>query len=484
MCCRRPPLHPLRLQSRPAPGIVVPLVRIVGQLAEIVDALAVPLRHHADGEVAHVRLDPGLREHVERLVELDRDVGVAWHVEGRAVAGGVILERVEGEEVDRQRPARDREPGDVDVLRDRLQAEHGVEAERDADLDAVAECLRLLHRPARQADDLVVGRAETLHADQQVADAGLLQPLALLPLGEGDRVGDQGGEQADLVTVRDQLLDVPPDRRLAALDVDRCVAVPVAQVVADGLRLLEIHEGMLGVVLLLDAVEEVAEVATDVAGLPEPHHAASREQLVAGLEVARRRRRPLTRSTSRRNLGGQMLASAGACVPTHRIPAPTGWSRSGQLAYPSARSFSRKAGSRPSCAGAGGAVLANSASWRCRAGPSPVSSGRGACSPGSLPRSYSSQLSRAGAWMSFQGGRRIVTRSTRTPLLATPSVSEMAARSGPSTSRLRPVRSAGTSKPSSAARVGKRSIPWTWSVRRPGRMPGPAITSGTCSSSS
>src|SRR5262249_39933684 len=100
---------------------------------------------------------------------------------------------------------------------------------------------------------------------------------------------------------------------------------------ADGLRLLEIHEGMLGVVLLLDAVEEVAEVAPDVAGLPEPHHAASGQQLVASLEVARRRRWPLTRSASCRNLSGHMLASAGARVPTHRIRrlqdgrAPVNW---------------------------------------------------------------------------------------------------------------------------------------------------------------
>src|SRR5262249_50859825 len=246
-------------------------------------------------------------------------------------AGGLILERVEDEEVDRQRPARDREPGDVDVLREGLQAEHGVEAERDADLDAVAECLRLLHRPARHADDLVVDRAEALHADQQVADAGLLQPLALLPLGEGDRVGDQRGKQADLVTVRDQLLDVPPDRRLAALDVDRRVAVPVAQVMADGLRLLEIHDGMLGAVLLPAAVEEVADGAGGVRVLDEGHEAAAREQLVAGLEVAPGRRRPLTRYASRRNLSGQMLASAGARVPTHRIRrlqdgrAPVNW---------------------------------------------------------------------------------------------------------------------------------------------------------------
>src|SRR4029077_12952032 len=165
---------------------------------------------------------------------------------------------------------------------------HGVEAERDADLDTVAQRLRLLYRAARYPDDLVVDRAEALHADQQVADAGLLQLLALLSLRERDRVGDQRGEEPDLVAVGDQLIDVPPDRRLAALDVDRGVAVLVAQVVADGLRLLEIHEGMLGMVLLLDPVEEVAEVAADVARLSEPHDPAPGEQLLAGLEVAGR----------------------------------------------------------------------------------------------------------------------------------------------------------------------------------------------------
>ena len=42
--------------------------------------------------------------------------------------------------------------------------------------------LRLLRRAAGQADDLVVDGAEALDADQQVADAGLLQLHALLAL--------------------------------------------------------------------------------------------------------------------------------------------------------------------------------------------------------------------------------------------------------------------------------------------------------------
>src|SRR5262249_53975213 len=45
-------------------------------------------------------------------------------------------------------------------------------------------------------------------------------------------------------------------------DVDECAA--------DRLRFLEAHEGVLGMVLVLDAVEEIAKVAPEVAGLPEP----------------------------------------------------------------------------------------------------------------------------------------------------------------------------------------------------------------------
>src|SRR5262249_58597591 len=67
---------------------------------------------------------------------------------------------------------------------------------RSSDLDAVAQRLRLLHRPARDADDLVVDGPETLDADQQVADAGLLELDALLAPGERDRVGDERPAQA------------------------------------------------------------------------------------------------------------------------------------------------------------------------------------------------------------------------------------------------------------------------------------------------
>src|SRR5262249_7540623 len=306
----------------------------------------------------YVRLDARRLEHVERLVELDRDVGVARYVERRAMARRLVLERIEGEEVHCQRAARDRQPGDVDVLRHRLQAEHTVEAEGDIDLDAVAQRLRLLHRPARDADDLVVDGPETLDADQQVADAGLLELDALLAPGERDRVGDERRKEADLVAVRDQLVDVPPDGRLAALDVDRRVAVLVAQAVTDRLRLLEIHEGVLGMILLLDAVEEVAEVTPDVARLAEPQHATPREQLLARAEVAGRRTRvgaTRVRPGRARSLagrrprlpGGRARRSAGARHPTHqgrRLQdgrAPVNWRTPGRGASRAARDLGR-----------------------------------------------------------------------------------------------------------------------------------------------
>src|SRR5262249_60584018 len=170
---------------------------------------------------------------------------------------------------------------------------------------------------------------------------------------ERKRVGDERRKEADLVAVRDQLVDVPPDGRLAALDVDRRVAVLVAQAVTDRLRLLEIHEGVLGMILLLDAVEEVAEVTPDVARLAEPQHATPREQLLARAEVAGRRTRvgaTRVRPGRARSLagrrprlpGGRARRSAGARHPTHqgrRLQdgrAPVNWRIPGRGASPPA----------------------------------------------------------------------------------------------------------------------------------------------------
>src|SRR5439155_626431 len=50
--------------------------------------------------------------------------------------------------------------------------------------------------------------------------------------------------------------------------------------------------------------------------------------------------------------------------------------------------------------------------------------------------------------------------------------------------RSTPGRPAGACTPSMAATVGKTSMPCTCSRTRPGATPGPAMTSGTCSSSS
>src|SRR5262249_2599091 len=200
--------------------------------------------------------------------------------------GSLVLERIERQEVHGESTLGHGEAGDVDVLRDGLQAEHAVEAERDSELDAVVERLGLLHRTTWKADDLVIDPAETLEADQQVVETGPLQLLALLASSQGDRVGDERRVEADLVAVADELLDVPPDRGLAALDVDRGVAILVAKRVADLLRLLDVHELVLGVLLVLDPIEEVAEVAADVARLAEPEHASAREQLLTRAEVA------------------------------------------------------------------------------------------------------------------------------------------------------------------------------------------------------
>src|SRR5262249_56910441 len=87
-------------------------------------------------------------ENVERLVQLDGDVVVARDVHGRAMTGRLVLEGIECQEVDGQRPRGDGELRDVDVLRDGFQAEHGVEAEGDAELHAVLDRQRLLHEAA------------------------------------------------------------------------------------------------------------------------------------------------------------------------------------------------------------------------------------------------------------------------------------------------------------------------------------------------
>src|SRR5262245_4720805 len=97
------PLHALRLLARPAPRIVVPLVWVVRELLEVVHALAVPLLHHAEGEVAHVGLDAAFGEHVEGLVELDGNAALRRTVDGGAGPVAWVLDGVEGEEVDGKR---------------------------------------------------------------------------------------------------------------------------------------------------------------------------------------------------------------------------------------------------------------------------------------------------------------------------------------------------------------------------------------------
>jgi hypothetical protein len=72
----------------------------------------------------------------------------------------------------------------------------------------------------------------------------------------------------------DQLVNMTKQGRLAALNIDGVVAVDIDQRGTYLLSLLETHERMLRVIGRIDAVEKIAEVATDVAGLAQPHDTA------------------------------------------------------------------------------------------------------------------------------------------------------------------------------------------------------------------
>ena len=143
---------------------------------------------------------------------------------------------------------------------------------------------RLLQLRGRAVDDhdLVVTLAEPVHADQQVVHAGVFQLPALVDVGEYLAVGDERRFQADLVAVPHEIRDVAIDRRLAALDVHRVVAVDVDQRLAHLLQLLERQEVVLGMIPVHDLVEEVAEVAAQVARLPDPEHASPAQSPVRG----------------------------------------------------------------------------------------------------------------------------------------------------------------------------------------------------------
>src|SRR5262249_19116615 len=60
---------------------------------------------------------------------------------------------------------------------------------------------------------------------------------------------------------------------------------------AGGYDPIIVHKLVLGVLLVLDAIEEIAEVTADVAGLTEPEHASAREQLLTRAEVPTEPRR-------------------------------------------------------------------------------------------------------------------------------------------------------------------------------------------------
>src|SRR5262249_32881352 len=128
----------------------------------------------------------------------------------------------------------------------------------------------LAHVGALLPHDLVVDLAESLDTHEKIAQTRAPQFARLRPARQRLGIRDDGRGQAALRAVGDGVTDVRIERWLATLDVDGVIAVDVDEGPTDGLRLLEAHEGVLGMLLVLDAVEEIAEVAAEVAGLPEP----------------------------------------------------------------------------------------------------------------------------------------------------------------------------------------------------------------------
>ena len=68
-------VHSLGLPARPLPRIVIPLVRVIGQLLEVVDGLAVPRFHDADRVIADVGLYAGCLKDMTRYHDVVARLG-------------------------------------------------------------------------------------------------------------------------------------------------------------------------------------------------------------------------------------------------------------------------------------------------------------------------------------------------------------------------------------------------------------------------
>src|SRR5205809_2259937 len=161
-----------------------------------------------------------------------------------------------------------------------------------------------------------------------------------------------------------------------------------------------------------------------------------------------------------------------------------GCTNSHDCTYPSARSSRSSFGVASVVTTTGGGGGCHAASSAARAAPSGAVPKRSSRSPGSWTRSYSSKRPVAGVWMSFHSGVRRETSFPDFPSTMPRLVSEKAGRGSRRAIKSTPGRPAGACTPSMAATVGKTSMPCTCSRTRPDATPGPAMTSGTYSSSS
>src|SRR5262245_3039532 len=115
---------------------------------------------------------------------------------------------------------------------------------------------------ALAADEFVIHIAESLDADEEIANAGLLMPRYDVRIRKRQCIRNDCRRKTDLGAVGDQIIDRWPECGFAALNVDRIISVMFDQNPANLLCLLQGHECGFGVTLVLNAVEKVAELTS------------------------------------------------------------------------------------------------------------------------------------------------------------------------------------------------------------------------------
>src|SRR5207237_9691237 len=104
------------------------------------------------------------------------DIAVPGHVLSASLAAtGLVDERVEGDVVDRSSASFDGKLGDAKQIGQGVGAQHAIQPKRDSSVRNIRDGLLQLRRGTVDHHDLVVALAQSVHADEEVVNTGLLQ---------------------------------------------------------------------------------------------------------------------------------------------------------------------------------------------------------------------------------------------------------------------------------------------------------------------